>query len=311
MATPSAIRTNYADFVGSAMLPMLEETFRAEYNMHQAKREMLAKVESTDSQIWQYSEVHDMPLFSSVAEGADYGLSRTKQGANKTVSVVKYGLAANFSEELIEDSKFSHIADTLKKMARSARESQEVAFFNLLNNGFSSTLTADGLSLYNAAHTTPSGTVTVRNQLVTPSDLSVTSLKTAIKDFRTQFKGDSGIVYDIKPKYLVVPEELRMEAIEIVQSQLLAGTGDNNMNSIASEGLVVVASPHLTDVNSWQLIADTADNGLRIIQRKPLETKSAGSDIGFINDSIFFKARYREAIAAVHAYGVFGTPGAT
>lgn len=310
MAAPDALRSGYSDLVGSAMLPVLEETFRSEYNQHPSKREMLAKVVSTDTSIYQTTEMHDMPLFSSVSEGADYGRGQIKQGNHKTITVAKYGLMANFSEELVEDSKYGHIADTLKKMAKSARESQEVSFFNLLNNGFSSTTVADGLSLFNAAHTTPSGVVTFRNQLATAADLSVTALKTAIKDFRTQFQGDSGIIYDIKPKFLVVPEDIRFDAIEIVQSELLAGTADNNMNSLASEGLQVVASPHLTDTNGWFLLADKMDNGLRIVSRKGLETKAAGSDIGFVNDSIYFKARYREAVAAVHAYGAFGTPGA-
>lgn len=311
MAAPDALRANYSDLVGSAMLPVLEEIFRSEYNQHPSKREMLAKVEKTNTSIWQYTEMHDMPLFSSVGEGQNYGTGRIKQGSDKTVSVVKYGLMANFSEELVEDSKYPHIADTLKKMAKSARESQEVAFMNLLNNGFTSTLTADGLSLFNDAHTTPSGSVTIRNQLSTPADLAVGSLKVAIKDFRTNFRGDSGIINDIKPKYLVVPEDLRFDAIEIVKSQLLAGTEQNNINSLKDEGLIVVASPHLTDADAWFLLGDKSDNGLRIVSRKGLETKAAGSEVGFINDSIYFKARYREEVAALHAIGAFGTAGAS
>lgn len=310
MAAPDALRSGYADLVGSAMLPMLEETFRSEYNQYAPKREKLGKVVSTDTQIWQYTEMHDMPLFSSVSEGADYGTGRMKQGYDKTLTAVKYGLMANFSEELVEDSKYAHISDTLKKMAKSARESQEVAFMNLLNNGFSGTTVGDGLDLFHATHTTPTGTYTFRNKLSSNSDLSVSSLKTAVKDFRTQFKGDSGIIYDIKPKYLVVPEDLRLEAIEIVKSTLLAGSADNNINSLAQEGLEIIASPHLTDADAWFLSGSPDDNGLRIVVRKGLETKAAGGDVGFLNDSIFFKARYREIVGAVHAYGIFGTPGA-
>ena len=310
MAAPEALRVDYADFIGSAMLPVLKETFLNEYNQHQAKREMLGKVVSTETNIYQTSGVGDMPLFSSVAEGADYTAYQTNQQYDKTVTVVKYGMAANFSEELIEDSKFGHIADTLKKMAKSARESQEVAFMNLLNNGFGTTLTADGLSLFNDAHTWSGSAQTIRNQLAVASDLSVSSLKTAIKDFRTQFKGDTGIIYDIKPKYLVVPEDLRLDAIEIVKSQLLSGTADNNVNSIASEGLEIVASPHLTDTDAWFILGDSSDNGLRVVTRRGLETKAAGSDVGFINDSIWFKARYREVVCAEHPMGAFGTAGA-
>jgi phage major head subunit gpT-like protein len=313
MAAPQALRSGYADLVGSAMLPVLKETFLLEYNTKQYKREMIGKLVTTDTNIYQTSGIGDMPLFSSVAEGADYVAYKTAQQYNKTVSVSKYGMAANFSEELIEDSKFAHIADTLKKMAKSARESQEVSFFNLFNNGFATagtpTLVADGLSLFNAAHTWSGSAVTVRNQLAVASDLSVSSLKTAIKDFRTQFKGDSGIIYDIKPKYLLVPEDTRLDAMEIVGSDQLAFSSDNNMNSLKNEGITVIASPYITDNNSFYLVADNSENGLRIITRKGIETKAAGGDVGFVNDSIWFKARYREAVAAEHPMGVFGSPG--
>lgn len=310
MATPDALRSLYPDYVGSAALPVLEEIFRSEYNTHPSKREMLGKVVTTDTSIYQYTEMHDMPLFTSVSEGQNYTTGRIKQGSDKTISVTKYGLMASFSEELIEDSKYGYISDTLKKMAKSARESQEVSFFNLFNNGFSSVTTADGQALFASAHTTPTGTYTVRNKLSADSDLSVTSLKTAVRDFRSNFKGDSGIINDIKPKFLVVPEDLRLEAIEIVQSELLAGTNNNNVNSLASEGLQVLSSVHLTDTDAWFLCSDPSDNGLRIVSRKGLETKAAGNDIGFMNDSMYFKARYREAVDAVHHNGVFGTPGA-
>jgi hypothetical protein len=310
MAAPEGIRSNYADLVGSAMLPMLEEICLNEYAQHAALRDKLFKTVSTDTQIWQSSEVDDMPLFSSVSEGADYTMSRTKQGYDKTVSVVKYGLAANFSEELIADSKFGHMSDTVKKMGRSGRESQAVSAANILNNAFGSTTTPDGLALCHTAHTTPSGTVTFRNVLSTASDLSVSSLKTAVTDFRSQFKGDSGIIYDIKPKYLVVPMGLRLDAIQIVQSDLLAGTSNNDINSLKGEGLEVVASPHLTDDDAWFLISDSSENGLRIVNRQPFQVRASKGDYGFINDSVAVKAAYREALAAIHAKGVFGTAGA-
>jgi hypothetical protein len=41
-----------------------------------------------------------------------------------------------------------------------------------------------------------------------------------------------------------------------------------------------------------------------------MQTMAAGEDVGFLTDSTFYKARYREKIGAVHPFGVFGTPGA-
>jgi phage major head subunit gpT-like protein len=309
MANPSVLRANFTDLIGSSMLPVLEELFTSSYSMHPMRRDMFFKKETTDTAIWQYSEVHDMPKFSTVNEGQDYTFSAPKQGYHNTVTMLKYGLGFSISEEAVDDGKFGFIADAVKKMGKSARESQEQAAMDILNNGFTSTLTSDGLPLFSSAHTTPSGVVTIRNQLTTTSDLTDSSLKTMISDFRKQFRGDSGIVNEITAKYLIVPEELRLQAKSITQSERVLGSNFNDKNVIADEGLIVISSPHLTDRDGWFLCADAMDNGLRFIERKPLETKAAGADVGFMNDAIYYKARYRQQLAAVHANGIFGTPG--
>lgn len=310
MANPSALRANYADLYGVAMLPVLEELFRTAFEMHPQLRESIFKVVPHDRDIWQYTELHDMPQFSTVAEGADYTFNRPKQGYDKTLSPLKYGLGYSVSEETVDDGKFDMISDAIKKMGESARESQEQSAMNVFINGFSTQTVADGLALFHAAHTTPTGTYTFRNKLATDSDLSYSSLQTAIQDYGKQFIGDSGIRKNLRPKYLLVPQELKMYAKELLGSELKTDTNNNNMNSIKGEGIQLLVSPRLTDTNAWFLIGDSSENGLRVISRKPLETKAAAPDsVGFLNDAIYYKARYREIVDAVHAYAIFGTPG--
>lgn len=309
MAAPVAIRSQYTDLYGSTMLPVLEEVFRLEMQQHPSRREQLFKVVSTDRDIWQSTEIHDLDLFSIVAEGADYSYKRPKQGANKTLVVIKYGLGFSISEEAVDDGKFDLIADMTRKLARSGYETQQINAMNVFNNGFSTQVTSDGLSLFNTAHTLPSGG-TFRNQLSTNSDLSVTSLDTMLSDFETQFVGDSGIIYRLMPKHLIVHPNSKRYAMELVHSMGKPDTADNNMNPFKEDGLVVVSDPHLTDVDGWFLSALPAETGLRIVVRKPIETKAAGADLGFNSDSIYYKSRYREIIDSIHAYGVFGTPGA-
>lgn len=308
MSAPVFMRSNYSDLFGSSMLPALEELFRSELEQHPSRREQLFKVVPHDRDIYQSSELHDMPLFSAVAEGSDYSFSRPKQGASKTLTVVKYGLGFSISEEAVDDGKFDFIADAIRKMARSARESQEIAAMDIFNNAFGAATVADGLSLCNTAHTLPSG-LTFRNRPSAEVDLSATSLDAALTDFDSQFIGDSGIIYKMAPKKLVVPSGLKRYAMELIGSDLKADSMDNNMNSLKSEGLSVLSSPHLTDSDAWFLVAEPMDTGLRIISRKPIETKAGGSDVGFVNDSILYKSRYREQVGAVHAYGVWGTQG--
>jgi len=310
MSAPVFMRANYSDLFGSAMLPVLEELFRSELEMHPSRREQLFKVVSTDRDIWQSSELHDMPLAAEIAEGAEYSFSRPKAGASKTLSVVKYGLGFSISEEAVDDGKFDFISDAVRKMARSAKESQEIAAMNVINNGFSAETVADGLSIFNTAHTLPSG-LTFRNRPSAEVDLSPSSLDAALSDFETQFIGDSGIIYRMTPKTLLVHPTQKRYAMELIGSDLKADSMDNNMNSLKGEGLTVISSPHITDTDSWFLSANPAETGLRIISRRPIETKAGGPDTGFHNDSILYKTRYREKVGAIHALGVWGTQGAT
>lgn len=306
---PSFLRSNYSDLFGSSMLPVLEELFRYELMQHPQRRDQLFKMVSTERDIWQSSELHDMPLFQQQAEGQDYSFYRPNQGNNKTLNIVKYGLGFSISQEAIDDGKWDFIGDAVKKMAKSAKESQEIQAMNIFNNGFGSEVSADGLSIFNTAHTLPSG-LTFRNKLSVDADLSPSSLETALIDFETQFIGDSGIIYNIAPKILLVHPENKRYAMEIIGSELKADTADNNMNSLKNDGLVVVSSPHLTDTDAWFVLAAPDQTGLRIVQRTGIETKGSGEDVGFINDSVYYKSRYREKIGVIHALGIYGSQGA-
>lgn len=306
---PVFLRANYSDLFGSSMLPVLEELFRSELAQHPMRREQLMKVVATDRDIWQSSELHDLPLFQQMEEAEDYSFYRQSQGVSKTLKVVKYGLGFSISREAVEDGKFDFIADAVKKLAKSARESQEISAMNILNNGFSSELSADGQYVFDTDHTLPSG-LTFRNKLSVDADLSASSLETALVDFETQQIGDSGIIYNIKPRVLLVHPENKRYAMELIGSELKADTADNNMNSLKEDGLVVMSSPHLTDSDAWFLLASPEETGLRIIQREGIRTMGAGDDVGFINDSIYYKSMYREKIGVTHAYGIFGSQGA-
>lgn len=309
MSAPQFVRGNYSDLFSSSQLPVLEALFRWELSQYDSKREKLFNTRKTDRDIYQTSELADLPLFSSIPEGTDYTYSTVRQGASKTITVTKYGMGFSISEEAVDDGKFDHIADMVKKLAKSGRESQEVAAMNILNNAFGSSTVADGLALCHTAHTLPSGS-TFRNRMSTDADLSESALQTCLTDFETQFVGDTGIIYSIKPKYLIVAPANKRYAMELLGSSGKPDTTDNNINSLKSDGLEVVCSPHLTDTDAFFLSAEKSQTGLDIISRKPIETKAAGPDSGFDNDSIKYKSRYREKVDCVHAYGFYGSSGA-
>ena len=306
------LKQNFPDLYGSSMLPALEWLFRHELPMHQGIRGRLAQNKSTVRDIWQMSSTHDIDMFVEVEEGEDYSFKTTKPGANKTLVIKKYGLGVSISEEAIADGKFDELADLLRKLARSAQESREVAFVNLFNNGFSSETTPDGVSIFNASHTFPSGR-TMSNVLPVASDLSESSLQTARYLFSTAFIGDTGIIHNLTPKKLLVHPSNEAYAEELVGSDGKPDTNDNNLNSLKKHGIEVISSPHLVDEDAWFLLAAAGDGvgpGCTIIEREGITTKAGGPAVGFENDTIKYKSRYREAMGWLHPYGVIATPGA-
>lgn len=309
MAGPAFLKQNFSDLYGSSQLPALEWLFRHELPMHEGIRGSLANNKSTNKDIWQMSSTHDVDMFVNVAEGEDYTFVTTKQGASKTLSINKYGLGVSISEEAIADGKFDELGDLMKKLARSAMESREIAFVNLFNNGFSTETTPDAVSVFNSAHTFPSGR-TMSNVLSVASDLSESSLQTARYLFSTSFVGDTGIIYKMLPAKLLVHPANEAYAEELVGSSSKPDTNDNNLNSLKRHGIQVVSSPHLTDEDAWYLMAGQSDIGCAIINREGIVTKAGGPAVGFMNDSVLYKSRYREAMGWLHPYGIIATPGA-
>lgn len=309
MSGPAFLRQNFSDLYGSAQLPALEMLFRHELPMHEGIRGKLANMKSTQRDIWQMTSTHDLDLFVQVAEGEDYTFATTKQGASKTLTINKYGMGVSISEEAIADGKFDELADLIKKLARSAQESREISFVNLFNNGFSSETTPDGVAAFNSAHTMPSGG-TFSNVLAVASDLSESSLQNARYLFSTAFVGDTGIIYKMRPKKLLVHPANEAYAEELVGSSLKPDTSDNNLNSLLRHRIEVISSPHLTDEDAWFLLADNSDVGACVVEREGVVTKAGGPAVGFMNDSVLYKSRYRENMGWVHGYGVIATAGA-
>ncbi len=313
---PKFIRDNFSDLFGASMLPVLEEVFRFELMQHPSRREMLFQKKSTQRDIWQATAMHDVALLKQVSEGQEYSFEADAQGSSKTLKPVKYGLGISISEEAAEDGKFDEIGDLVRKLAKSARESQEIQAMNIFNNGFTSETTSDGAAVFSATHNLPSGGS--YSNLLSAADLSDTSLEDMLVQFETNFIGDTGIIYRLTPRNLVVHPSNKRLAMELIGSELRARTETNsttgvtnvnNMNSLALDGLRVVSSPHLTDADAWFLTAEPEYTGLRIISRKDIETKAAGPDVGFTTDSILYKCRYREKIGVTEGYGVFGSAG--
>jgi len=317
MSAPTTVRGNYGDFYSSTKLPVLEEVFRAGYDLEPVIWNQCFKVVPAKTDIAQFTELHDLPQFSEMAEGANYTYGKVAQGSDKTFVIKKYGLGVSISDETIDDGKEITAKEMVHELGRSGAESKEIYSLDVFNSGFSGTTvtSADGQNVFDTDHGLPSG-ATFRNELSSAADLSVTTLETMLTDFATVFVSDNGKQLNIMPKKLVVHPSFYRLAKELVGSDLKPNdvSSDNGptnaYNTFREEGLSVIQSARLTDADAWFMLAAPEKTGLRIAMRRPIETKFAPEAVGWERDAMLIKSRYRLERGVTHAYGIFGSPGA-
>jgi len=297
------LETNFRNFFGVDALPALDEIFFDHYEQAEDPRSKLFNMESTDREIVQKASVTSLGLLNLVGESEQAPKDSFNQSFSKTYSVYKYAKAIGISDEMIQDDRFDLISKMVKSLARSSRETQLVNAMNIFNNSFSSEQSWDGVAIISASHPTEVGNQT---NTITSADLAYSSLASAEQVFR-QFSDNRGKKLLLKPKFLLCSESDRQNALEIVQSPYKANTANNNINALGADGgIQVISSPYLTDADSWWLLSDPMDHGLRIIDRQALTTKM---DEDVLAGTLYYKAQYRQALGCDEWRGIVGVQG--
>jgi hypothetical protein len=163
---------------------------------------------------------------------------------------------------------------------------REIQFWNLLNLGFTTTITIDNVSLFNTQHPLLGGSQataigpgvsniiaaagTYPNRPTTDVDLSFTAVQLAINMFE-RLIDSQGLPISMRPKYLVIPPELKWIAREVLGSPHKPYTADNEINSLIKEDLMYFVSHYLTSASAWFLVGEKESHTLKFMNREPLE----------------------------------------
>ena len=94
-----------------------------------------------------------------------------------------------------------------------------------------------------------------------------------------------------------------------MKSQGRTGTADNDVNAIASMGMVPQGyrvNNFLTDTDAFYIITDVP-NGMKYFERAPITTKMEGD---FDTGNVRYKARERYVFGVSDPRGIFASPGA-
>lgn len=256
-----------------------------------------------------------------LTEGEGVAYADLIQGGTKRYVPLKYALGARISYELIQDDLYGIIKQAPKALAFSLAFTEEMVPWNIFNNGFSTVVTTDGVSLFNNQHPLLGGTNatntgpglanvisasgTYPNSPATQMDLSFTALQLMSNQF-SRMTDSLGLPIMIRPKKLIIPPELTFIARELLGSPGKPYTGDNEINSLLGEDLTYMISSFLTSASAWFAVTEKEHHQLKFKWRKSIDTDY---DDDFDTQAVKMLTYMRIAAGATHWIGTWGSNG--
>ena len=288
--------------------PGLNALFGLEYKGYENQHAEIFDTENSDRAFEEEVMLSGFGSASVKPEGTSVNFDSATESFTARYSHETVGLAFQITEEAVEDNLYDKISNRYTKaLARSMAHTKQVKAANVLNNGFSSSFTGgDGVELFSSAHPTSSGNQ--RNELAVASDLNETSLEQAMIDIAA-FADDRGLKVAAKARKLIIPSALQFTAERLMKSSGRTGTSDNDINALASKGMVpegYVVNNYLTDTDAFFIKTDVP-NGLKHFQRSPIATSMEGD---FETGNMKYKARERYSFGFSDWRGMFASEGA-
>ena len=291
--------------------PGLNALFGLEYKRYDNQHAEIYTNESSDRAFEEEVMLSGFANANVKVEGSGVNYDQSQETYTARYTHDTIALAFAITEEAIEDNLYDRISSRYTKaLARSMSNAKQVKAASPLNNGLPTADgfdSGDGVSLFNTAHTTVSGT-NVKNTLTTQADLNETSLEQALIDIAA-FTDERGLRVAAKGVKMIIPSANQFSAERLLKSQGRTGTADNDINAVASMGMVPQGyrvNNFLTDSDSWYIITD-CPNGMKMFTRAPLTTAMEGD---FDTGNVRYKARERYSFGVSDYRGIFGCEGA-
>ena len=292
------------------LLPGLNALFGEEYAAYENEHAEIYDTESSDRS---FEEELKLSGFGA-APVKDEGSAITFDTAQETY-VARYthetiGMGFSITEEAMEDNLYVSLsARYTKALARAMAYTKQVKAAYPLNNGFSTTFkSGDDVALFSTAHPLVNGG-TNSNRPSTGADLNETSLEDAIIQI-SKWTDERGLLIAARARKLVIPTDLQFVATRLLDSSYRVGTSDNDVNAIASNGVIpegYSVNHYLTDTNAFFLTTDVPD-GMKHFERTAMQTSMDGD---FTTGNVRYKARERYSFGVSDPLGIFGSPGSS
>lgn len=265
--------------------------------------------------------IHKGPgLFSKIGE-VQAVPSYTAKVANKwTVNISDFAEGIEVSKNLFDDDIHGEWQNQVSEFAIMARRTQDFNAFKIFRGAFSTTLTADGISLVNTAHTligggTTSNRITAASVGAATSALTTSSFNIGMK-LLAEMKSQANVPLQCVGDTLLVPPALYITARQIAVSALVPDNGNNAVNVFSMDYSIKVyqsvflgtASPDgLGSDTAWFLL-DSSRHAIRRFVRQGIQTSLRDWTMSN-NRTYYYQANFREEVFAPDYGGCVGASG--
>ena len=290
--------------------PGLNALFGLEYKRYENQHAEIYVTETSDRAFEEEVMLSGFANDAVKPEGSGVVFDNAQETYTARYTMETVALAFAITEEAIEDNLYDRLASRYTKaLARSMANTKQIKAVDPLIQGLPTTDnfdSGDGVSLFNTAHPTIAGTVS--NTLATQADLNETSLEQSLIDIAAM-TDERGLKIAARGVKMIVPSELQFTAERLMKSQGRTSTADNDINAIASMGMIPQGyrvNNFLTDTDAFYIITDVP-NGMKYFERTPIRTAMEGD---FDTGNVRYKARERYRFGVSDYRGIFGVEGA-
>jgi hypothetical protein len=290
------------------LLPGLNALFGLEYDNYENEHAEIYETENSDRSFEEEVKLSGFAAAPVKAEGSSLAYDNAQEHYTARYNHETVAMGFSITEEAMEDNLYDSLsARYTKALARAMAYTKQTKAAALLNTGFTTFSSGDGVSLFNTAHPTVGGG-TNANRLAVNADLNETSLEQAVIDIAA-FTDERGLLIAARPRKMIVPPALMFVATRLLQTELRTGTADNDTNALRSNGSIPEGyrvNHYLTDTDAFFITTDIP-NGMKHFVRTPMATAMDGD---FDTGNVRYKARERYSFGVSDPLGMFGSPGA-
>ena len=290
------------------LLPGLNALFGLEYSKYENEHAEIYETETSERSFEEEVKLSGFGAAPVKAEGSAIAYDNAQESFTARYNHETVAMGFSITEEAMEDNLYDSLsARYTKALARAMAYTKQVKAASLLNSGFTTFNSGDGVTLFNTAHPTVAG-VSNSNRPGTDVDLNETALEQAVIDIAA-FKDERGLLIAARPRKLIVPPALMFVATRLLQTELRVGTADNDVNALKSNGSIpdgYRVNHYLTDADSWYITTDIP-NGMKHFVRTALSTSMDGD---FDTGNVRYKSRERYSFGVSDPLGIYGCPGA-